>query len=233
MLRVVLLIATIASATALQADGRYSWGAESSRYAHEPQTAAKVAAVDAQERPKVYLYTREDCLPCVVMKHQLGLWQDCPVDLVEVEKLPSTPDITNYEPDAVPTVRWFSKGSWWAYQGWHGKAHLLQALQSTGVRIPKSASAAAVPPPPKLLPTPMTRYPTSSEFNWTGPDGVHPLRSKQEALDHLLLDPNHGPRFIREFLSHLSLSELRAIHSDDHDRRVQWAYLKPTQESKQ
>lgn len=68
-------------------------------------------------------------------------------------------------------------------------------------------------------------YPTQSQFNWTGPDGVSPIQSKSEALNHLLNDSGHGSRFVRDFFSQLTLQELRAIHSDDHDRRIKHASI--------
>lgn len=61
--------------------------------------------------------------------------------------------------------------------------------------------------------------------NWTGPDGVHQLGSREEAIRHLLYDGEHIGKFTRPQLSKLSLGELRALHSDDHERRVNWSIL--------
>lgn len=67
-------------------------------------------------------------------------------------------------------------------------------------------------------------YPTRWN-NWTGPDGRHQLGSREEAIQHLLFDGTHVGKFKRKQLERMSLSELRAIHSDDHENRVQWSVL--------
>lgn len=72
---------------------------------------------------------------------------------------------------------------------------------------------------------PHVPYPTRWR-NWTGPDGRHQLSSREEAIRHLLSDGEHVGKFTRSQLDKLSLSELRALHSDDHERRVKWSVLR-------
>lgn len=62
--------------------------------------------------------------------------------------------------------------------------------------------------------------------NWTGPDGVHQLYSVEQAIRHLLNDGEHRGKFTRSQLEKMSLAELRALHSDDHERIVKWQYLR-------
>lgn len=61
--------------------------------------------------------------------------------------------------------------------------------------------------------------------NWTGPDGRHQLSSREEAIQHLLNDGEHRGKFTRLQLDKLSLGELQALHSDDHEQRVNWSVL--------
>lgn len=64
------------------------------------------------------------------------------------------------------------------------------------------------------------RYPTRSN-NWTGPIG-----SKESAINHLLFGGEHRGKFTRSMLEKMSIEELWALHSDDHEHRVHWDVLK-------
>ncbi len=70
-------------------------------------------------------------------------------------------------------------------------------------------------------------YPQRSS-NWTGPDGRHQLYSREQAIQHLLEDGTHRGKFTRLQLQQMTLSELRALHSDDHEGRVQTQYIPST-----
>lgn len=53
--------------------------------------------------------------------------------------------------------------------------------------------------------------------NWNPARGV--------IINHLLTHPNHRGKFDRAYLESLSRAQLLSIHDDDHDQRVQWAYV--------
>lgn len=50
-------------------------------------------------------------------------------------------------------------------------------------------------------------------------------------ISHLLTHPNHRGKFDRLYLESLSRAELLALHDDDHDGRVRWAYVNRRQSS--
>lgn len=62
--------------------------------------------------------------------------------------------------------------------------------------------------------------------NWTGPDGKHQLWSREQAINHLLNDGEHRGKFTQFQLNQMTLLELRALHSDDHEQRVHWDILR-------
>ena len=86
--------------------------------------------------------------------------------------------------------------------GWYGLPALLKRYE-IGPSKPKVAVA----------------YPLRNS-NWSGP-----VATKADAINHLLNHPNHRGQFKLSFLQSLSLSELQALHSDDHEinKPFHWA----------
>ena len=87
--------------------------------------------------------------------------------------------------------------------GWYGLPALLKRYE-IGPSAPKG---------------PKGSYPLRNS-NWSGP-----VATKADAINHLLNHPNHRGQFKLSFLQSLSLSELQALHSDDHEinKPFSWA----------
>lgn len=64
-------------------------------------------------------------------------------------------------------------------------------------------------------------YPTRGG-NWTFPGS-----GRQDLIHHLLTDGIHRGSFSRAQLEAMSYAQLRALHSDQHEGRVRWSYLRP------
>lgn len=227
-----ILFLTLAIASPCQAsESPYSWPAQVSPYEFPSEVLTPPPAVTAAKpetpkppidpRPIVWFYISppgEKCPPCDALEAAAKTWKNAPFQLLNAQDNPDL-EVWPWITDEFPVTRWkAANGQWLAITGWHGKAHLETEWRKT----------MAPPKPPAA--TPRARYPTRSEFRWTGPDGVNPLANKEQAVEHLLNHEGHGRRFVREFLLQMSLSELRALHSDDHDRRVQWAAIRPNLE---
>jgi len=158
-------------------------------------------------KPTLTIFSASWCGPCKESRTAIEA-------AAKAGKLPFTPhwiDIDEhpeYRVKEVPIYRWsvsktvFRSGIA-EMRGWHGLDHLVTEFERTTKPVAKLT----------------IRYSTRSS-NWTGPDGVRQLASKSEAINHLLTHPEHGTRFVRDVLNRLSLDQLRAVHSDDHERRL-------------
>lgn len=178
--------------------GEYPWPALPPRYEWP------IIGVVGDPRPTVKFYHSAGCHPCQVAKGALTaqVRKDLPFQLVEIDTAKS-----REWSGSVPAFTWGEGSSRVALVGWYGVPALVSAWtkgQVAGVR---------------------RRYPTRGG-NWTGPDGRHQLGSVQQAIAHLTGDWPHRGHFEQSVLQKLNLDQLRALHSDDHEGRVNWDLLR-------
>ena len=70
----------------------------------------------------------------------------------------------------------------------------------------------------------LTGYPTDNR-RWQ----LYPVETRTTLISHLLRSSNHrSANFSLAWLNTLSLAELGGLHSDHHDRKVRWKYVKAT-----
>lgn len=176
--------------------GEYPWPALPTTY--------QWPAVAGDPRPVMKFYYSAGCAPCRMAKIALTaqVRKDLPFQLVEIDTAKS-----REWGGAVPAFTWGEGASRKAVVGWYGVNALIAAWSKNQV--------AEVRP----------QYPTRSS-NWSGPDGRHQLGSVQQAIAHLTGDWPHRGHFERSVLQNLNLDQLRALHSDDHEGRVQWNLLR-------
>ena len=178
--------------------GEYPWPDLPSNY---QWPAVKVVG---DPRPVVKFFHSAGCAPCRLAKNALTaqVRKDLPFQLVEIDA-----EKSREWGGAVPAFTWGEGSARKVIVGWYGVNALVSAWskgQVAGVR---------------------RSYPTRGG-NWTGPDGRHQLGSVQQAIAHLTGDWPHRGHFKLSVLSSLSLDQLRALHSDDHEGRVKWDTLR-------
>ena len=155
------------------------------------------AVVD--NRPVMKFYAVKKCGPCRAAKEKL-------TDKVRKE-LPFQVEIADDDVEKKwgehPVFTWRVGNQGWNTKGFSDIPSLVaiwkQTQKTTGI------------------------YPTRWS-NWTGPDG-EPLHTREQAIRHLLFDGEHRGKFTRPQLEKLSLIQLQSLHSDDHERKVQWSSL--------
>ncbi len=114
------------------------------------------------------------------------------------------------------------------YRVWYG--------YSAATRNAVLATASAQPPVTKQTKSQISQvaYEEESKHATSGPKGKYPHRESwwtvgkrypdREAMVKHLSSGQHKGVFAIEWLASLSRDELHALHSDDHEKKVQWSY---------
>lgn len=157
------------------------------------------------ERPVVYAYTMEGCVPCRSAKKEIA-GKNLPFRVVWKTDVPEWVD-------SLPTFHWKTcDGTWKQLKGWNGLAHLSDRVTATTCdeERPQKKSALAS----------RAIYKQHSRQSW----GVEP-NTRSSIIRHLLEDGIHRGKFSRAGLESMSTSELLALHSDDHQGVVDWSIV--------
>ncbi len=158
------------------------------------------------DRPVVKFFTSKSCAPCREAKKVLteGVRKGLPFRLVEIDT-----EVSNEWDGKVPAFVWETNTSNKYIIGFPGVDSLVAAWQASRIN-----DKITVP-----------RDYRKRVLNWTGPDG-HYFTNREQVIRHLLWDSPHIRKFQVNVLNGLDFQELIALHSDDHEGRVSWSFLK-------
>lgn len=152
--------------------------------------------------PVVYYFTRSDCPPCAKLKREIKAITTC--NFIESE----TPDWVK----AFPSLMWEdARGNWATFEGWDKEAFLKKYKETTRKKTATATVSSGYPLRPR----------GARVWNVDGYNNP----SKSYVINHLMAAPDHAGEFSRERLEGLTVAELRALHSDDHDGIVKTQYL--------
>lgn len=191
-------------------NSRPAFSQESWDFFHEPAQVA--AATTTEKKLVVYYFTTSDCVHCKTLKR-------------DAEGLAAYKFIESETPawvESFPSLMWEdSRGNWVRFVGWDRAAFLAKVKETR--QPPVTAAAVAGDASFKGYPVKAPRW------NVDGYDNP----GKVYIIDHLMTAPAHVGEFKREYLESLAVKELLSLHSDDHDGKVQRAYLPQPAEKKE
>lgn len=173
-------------------------------------SADQPTAQSTQAKPAtriVYRWTRPNCPPCRQSENDEVADREmfAAIGVVFRDGAAAYPNI---KPEQVPFFRWVDSGGTWRYStGWTNSRDFISSFLRSDQKAQQEARASR-----------SASYPTAPAVRaWDGPD-----ETKAEIISHLLTAPNHRGKFTEVALQAMTLQQLRALHSDDHERAVRW-----------
>lgn len=151
-------------------------------------------------RPVVYYWVSSNCGRCEVWKRDRPQL-DRSLRFVDGRKL-----WPNYAVSSYPSFWWRgADGKWKGSEGYASATALLQAVNRTRVR------------PFERIAERQQSYRTRAKSEWW----TSPAKTREDLIRHLQ-GGEHAGKFTLAYLQSLTWEQLNALHSDDHERRVQW-----------
>lgn len=162
---------------------------------------------------KVWFYSSESCGYCPGAKKELEEVPD--IELIELGEDDHPSWVSQY-----PTVHFQTpQGKWTQVRGWTPK-HRAYILSLLDIEEPNDIEELVVEEETDEVLD--YSYPTRRGW-WTVNGSSRP--SREYLVKHLLSGGAHKGKFSANYLANLNYDELHALHSDDHEGRVKWAYV--------
>ena len=216
-----ILVTLFASSVAIASDYSQMFGEDSPDYSAmccddspEPVVVDSFLGPNGKNsRPRAIVFGASWCGPCRRLKKDVkaGKWSEFRWEFINQDTQPSIyrKQLKEFKGivSAFPTIWWPDSGT----QGFHARGYSQPHIRGVINWHKKN------PPKPAKKPTEprLATYPTR-ESNWTFPGTTH-----DELIEHILTHDNHSGKFSAEWLRRLTFEELKALHSDDHEDRVQ------------
>lgn len=164
-------------------------------------TKPGIAPPVAQPMIPLYVYSQRGCATCDRLKRDA-----VKQDRFRFEFIDDPNRYPKWLTMPLPVVTWSAFGKGY-YADYTDMATLGRRYDKTQIK-----PVAAAPKTTRAY-----GYPERGA-HWT-----YPGSSRQDLIEHLL-DGEHRGKFDRSWLATLSTEQLRSLHDDDHEGRVQWQY---------